>query len=216
MLRIRMPRPCSRSILSSVLAAICLELKDDSSRPGLKFIGRSCCRTGTSCNPASLRSRSSHCGEEKDDMSHAIHRVEHFEIGGLTCWRSGSTTVASSESTFDRCWKVRYSRPSKISKCSTRSNWIRHSEPCSGPTGRTLIPRRCTIGPSTAMNSSRWRAVGPPRQIPFAEPRANTNWSRRRDEAGAPRLSCRRWADKAHDLSRTDTSKWKTPAPWPD
>ena len=35
-----------------------------------------------SCNPASLRSRLSRCGRGAAGMSHAIHRVEHFDIVG--------------------------------------------------------------------------------------------------------------------------------------
>ena len=37
---------------------------------------------GASCNSASLRSRSTHYAERGTTMSHAIHRVEHFEIVG--------------------------------------------------------------------------------------------------------------------------------------
>ena len=111
-------------------------------------------------------------------MSHAIHRVEYFEIVGPYTLALRFETGASSESTFDRYWKAKCLRPFRISRRSTRSNSTRRSERCNGQTVQTLIPRRCTIGPSIAMNSSRWRDVGPRRQRRFADQRVNTRCTR--------------------------------------
>src|SRR5436190_22278459 len=63
-------------------AAAFLARSNASSKHGPKSTMRNCCRTGRSCNPAGLRSRLTRCGRGATGMSHAIHRVEHFEIVG--------------------------------------------------------------------------------------------------------------------------------------
>src|ERR1700736_4045427 len=80
--RIKTHLPRSLSIRLNASAVAFLERSNDSSRRGPRSTMWNCWGIGRSCNPAGLRSRSSRCIEGSNVMSHAIHRVEGFEIVG--------------------------------------------------------------------------------------------------------------------------------------